>query len=77
MSKRKVTATWQLTYEIDSTDTVDIPDNADEDMLAEIGQQVVDNADLDLSGLTNMIGDITEAYVYLVEDDEGNILYEC
>ena len=76
MSKRKVTATWQLTYEIDSTDTVDIPDNADEDMLAEIGEQVVDNADLDLSGLTNMIGDITEAYVYLVEYDQGNVLYE-
>ena len=76
MSKRKLTATWQISYEVLDTDVVDVPDDADEDLLAEIGQEFADNADVDLVQLTNMAGDITEAYVYLVEDDQGNVLYE-
>lgn len=76
MSKRNLTATWQISYEVHSTDVVDVPDDADEDTLAEIGREFADNADVDLVQLTNMAGDITEAYVYLVEDDQGNVLYE-
>lgn len=74
MSKRKLTATWQISYEVDTTDEVDVPDDADEDTLAEIGRDFADNADLDL---TNMDGNLLEAYVYLVTDEEGNALYEC
>ena len=77
MSKRKVIATWQISYEVHTTDEVDVPDDADEDTLAQIGQDFADNADLDLVELTSMAGDILEAYVYLVTDEEGNTLYEC
>ena len=76
MSKRNVTATWQISYEVLNTDVVDVPDDADEDLLAEIGRDFTDNASVDLVQLTNMAGEITEAYVYLVEDDQGNVLYE-
>ena len=74
MSKRKLIATWQISYEVHTTDEVDVPDDADEDTLAEIGRDFADNASLDL---TNMDGDLLEAYVYLVTDEEGNTLYEC
>ena len=76
MSKRKLIATWQISYEVHTADEVDVPDDADEDTLAEIARDFADNADLDLVELTNMSGDILEAYVYLVTDEEGNALYE-
>ena len=76
MSTRKVIATWQISYEVHTTGEVDVPDDADEDTLAQIGQDFADNADLDL-GQISMDGDLLEAYVYLVTDEEGNTLYEC
>lgn len=77
MSKKKLIATWQISYEVHTTDEVDVPDDANEDTLAEIARDFADNADLDLVELTSMSGDIIEAYVYLVTDEEGNALYEC
>lgn len=77
MSTRKLIATWQISYEAHTTDEVDVPDDADEDTLEQIGRDFADNADIDLVELTTVGGDILEAYVYLVTDEEGNTLYEC